>query len=46
MPATAINSPVADGSIVRWDHETGTRTPFAPDLAVFGQRRLADPEWR
>jgi hypothetical protein len=34
-----------DGKVLRWDHETDERRPFAVDLASYLQRRLTDPEW-
>jgi hypothetical protein len=36
---------VADGSVLRWDHETDDRQLFAPDFASYLRRRLTDPEW-
>ncbi len=36
---------VADGRVLRWDHETDDRQLFASDLAAYLRRRLTDPEW-
>jgi hypothetical protein len=33
------------GSIIRWNHETDDRSPFAPNLRAYIRKRLTDLEW-